>query len=94
MHTRTVQMLHFLVDGVDSRLWDNGIMVDAAAAPDGVVVPLLNLKFTWPALQGLFGDAKLEQQPTIPWVGEQDYLDDSDVSEAANILLGALHQQV
>lgn len=66
-HTRTVHLMHFLVDGVESRLWDNGITVDTAAAPDGpsdhsVQLPLIGMKLTWPALRSLFAGIAQQQQ--------------------------------
>jgi hypothetical protein len=61
-------MLHFLVDGVDGSLWDNGLQVDAAPAPGEVAreLPLLRLELTWAALQGLFTPKQQQQQQQSP----------------------------
>jgi hypothetical protein len=62
-HERTVHLLHFLVDGVDGSLWDNGLQVDAAPAPARVApLPLLRLELTWAALQGLYGPKQQQDQ--------------------------------
>ncbi|WIA33623.1 hypothetical protein OEZ86_006746 [Tetradesmus obliquus] len=69
-HERTVHMLHFLVDGVDGSLWENGLMVDAEPAPAGVTQPpLLKLNLTWAALHGLYGT---KQQQQVDGTAEQD----------------------
>lgn len=65
-HARGLHMLHFLVDGVDSSLWSNGISVDAAKPPAGVRIALLSLSLTWPALKQLFKRQHHPQQRQQP----------------------------
>jgi hypothetical protein len=57
-HTRDVHSLHFLVDGIRSPLWENGITVDSATPPAGAQVPsLVELRLSWRGLCGLYAAA-------------------------------------
>lgn len=91
VHTRTIQLLHFMVDNVQSSLWDAAITVDAAPAPDGLLrirnVPLLALKLTWSTLKGLFGDVEQQQQQKPHWQSSpEDALEGLDMVEAMRLM--------